>query len=234
MDAPEPVPGEEPWRERLSRRITPMCHACVDVTGVDGGGVALLSTAGVRAVVCATDATSSALETLQIDVAEGPCVDAGTGPSPVLISDLRDPAEGVAHRWPFFLPQADAIGVRSVFAFPLRIGSIVLGTMELYRGSPGALQPRQLFSAFTAADGIAAAVVDSGQSVRGPAVDMGDVGGAAAAVHQAAGMVMVQQGGTINEAMALLRASSYAEGVSLITVSTEVIRGRRRFTKEQT
>lgn len=196
--------------------------------------MALLTSTGVRAVVCATDDRSSALETLQIDVAEGPCVDAGSGRSPVLISDLQDPAEGVAQRWTFFLEQAQTIGVRSVFAFPLRFGSVVLGTLELYRTAPGPLDTKQLSLALTAADDMGAAIVDSGRTAEEGPVDMGHVGRAAASVHQAAGMVMVQQGGTIDEAMALLRASSYAEGIPLVTLSTEVIRGRRRFPKEQT
>jgi hypothetical protein len=177
-----------------------------------------------------------ALETLQIDMAEGPCVDAGQGLSPVLIGDIRDSAEGIAERWPFFLPQADALGVRGLFAFPLRIGSIVLGTLELYRTSAGRLEARQLSRALRVADEMGAAIVDLGHQAgtEGAPVDVETIGRSAATVHQAAGMVMVQMDCTIDEAMAQLRACAFAEGLSLISLSADVVQGRRRFTKEQT
>jgi hypothetical protein len=40
-------------------------------------------------------------------------------------------------RWPTFLEGAGAAGVRAVFAFPLRIGAITLGALDLYRDRPG-------------------------------------------------------------------------------------------------
>lgn len=235
--------GSDPWLGRVRERIVPICDTCVASTDADGGAVALLSSAGVRAVVYATDDASTTLEMLQVDLAEGPCVDAGTGPSPVLIGDLRDPQEGVAHRWPFFLPQADALGIRGVFAFPVRIGSVILGTLELYRTRAGRLEGPQLSTALRAADQMGTAIVDLGGPIDGAQVDgvpvdpgvldAGILGRSATSVHQAAGMVMVQSGSTIDEAMAQLRASAFAEGVSLIALSAEVLSGRRRFTKEQ-
>jgi hypothetical protein len=203
--------------------------------------VALLSSAGVRAIVYATDDTAASLETTQIDLAEGPCVDAAAGPTPVLIGDLRDPREGVVERWPFFLPQVDALGIRSVFAFPVRIGSVVLGTLELYRARAGELGADELSTALKAAERTGTAIVDvggptDGGHLDGPtdagALDAGVLGRSAASVHQATGMVMVQSGCTIDEAMAQLRASAFAEGVSLISLSADVVNGRRRFTKE--
>jgi hypothetical protein len=209
-------------------------------TDVDGGAVALLSSAGVRAIVHATDETAAKLETTQIDLAEGPCVDAGTGPSPVLISDLRDAREGVVERWPFFLPQVESLGIRSVFAFPVRIGSVILGTLALYRARAGGLADRELSTALRAVEETGAAIVDLGGPTEGGqlghpdagGLDAGVLGRSAASVHQATGMVMVQSGCTIDEAMAQLRASAFAEGVSLISLSADVVSGRRRFTKE--
>jgi hypothetical protein len=237
MDGREPSSNSEPWLGKVRERIVPMCESCVAATEVDGGAVALLSSAGVRAVLCTTDDASTALETLQVDLAEGPCVDAGLGYSPVLISDLRDPTEGIAERWPFFLAQTEKLGVRGVFAFPLRIGSVVLGTLELHRASAGPMGRRHLSAALGAAREMGAAIVDVGVSVNGGVnggpVDVGHLGPSAASVHQAAGMAMVQLGSTIDEAMAQLRATAFAEGVSLITLSAEVVGGRRRFTKER-
>jgi hypothetical protein len=235
MGGAQRASGPEPWLGRVRERIVSVCDGCVAATDVDGGAVALLSSAGVRAVFYASDDASMALETLQIDVAEGPCVDAGQGRSPVLIGDIRDSGEGIAERWPFFLPRADALGVRGVFAFPLRIGSIVLGTLELYRTSAGRLERRQLSTALRAADDMGAAMVHLGRQsgAEGAPVDVETIGRSAATVHQAAGMVMVQMDCTIDEAMAQLRACAFAEGLSLLSLSADVVQGRRRFLEEQ-
>lgn len=243
MEGRESAPGSDPWLGRVRERIVPLCDTCVTEADVDGGAVALLSSTGVRAVVYATDVTSATIESIQTDLGEGPCVDAGTGASPVLVADLQDAREGVAERWPFFLPQVGALGIRGVFALPVRIGGVVLGTLELYRTRTGRLERRQLSSAIRAAEAMGTAMLDLGGPTEGATtdsasgdglvVDAGVLGRSAASLHQAAGMVMVQSGGTIDEAMAQLRASAFAEGVSLITLSAEVVSGRRRFTKEQ-
>ncbi len=241
MEVDDSVSRSDPWLRRVRRRIIPICDTCVVEAEVDGGAVALLSSAGVRAVVYASNDASTTLEMVQVDLAEGPCVDAGRGPSPVLVSDLRDPREGIAERWPFFVPRADDLGIRAVFAFPVRIGSVVLGTFELYRSQAGRLGRRQLVTALRAADGLGNAILDlgadggstAGLSLDTGSLDAGMLGRSAASVHQAAGMVMVQSGSTVDEAMAQLRASAFAEGVSLISLSADVISGRRRFTKEQ-
>jgi AmiR/NasT family two-component response regulator len=81
------------------------------------------------------------------------------------------------------------------------------------------------------------AIIDIGWPTEGFAdtgtIDAGLLGRSAASVHQAAGMVMVQSDSTIDEAMAQLRASAFAEGRSLITLSAEVVSGHRRVRKEQ-
>jgi hypothetical protein len=238
MEGRDSAPSSDPWLGKVRRHIIPICDTCVADADVDGGAVALVSSEGVRAVVYATDDASTRLETLQVDLAEGPCVDAGTGSAPVLVGDLQDPSEGVVDRWPFFLPQADALGIRGVFAFPVRIGSVVLGTFELYRLRAGRILGPQLSSALRAAEDMGAAIVDLGRPAEGSSTDgallgAGFLGRSAASVHQAAGMVMVQSDCTIDEAMARLRANAFAEGVSLVTLSAEVISGRRRFSKEQ-
>jgi hypothetical protein len=198
-----------------------------------------MSSTGVRTVVHTTDRVALALEHVQLDLAEGPSVDAAAGSSPVLLDDVRHSSAPVATRWPFFLPRADALGVRGVFAFPLRAGSMSMGSLELYRASAGPLAARHLTAALRTADDIGSVVLDHhlyGLAETSPSPpQLGDKspGRSLATVHQAAGMVMVQLDVSIDDAMARLRAEAFAEGTSLIQLSADVVRGRRRFTKEQ-
>jgi hypothetical protein len=235
MEPPDP----DSWLDEMRVRVAPLCDACVSETDVDGGGVALMSSTGVRTVVHTTDRVALALEHVQLDLGEGPSVDAVAASSPVLLDDVRHCSGRMATRWPFFLPQADALGVRGVFAFPLRAGSIALGSLELHRASAGPLAPQHLTTALRTADDIGSAVLDhhlSGLADSSPSPSLlGDEGPgrSVATVHQAAGMVMVQLDVSIDDAMARLRADAFAEGTSLIQLSADVVRGRRRFTKEQ-
>jgi hypothetical protein len=216
----------ESWDDEVDDRISWMCDSCVTSTETDGASVALVSSRGDRAVVHATDDSSAALETLQIDLAEGPCVDVQEGYGPILIDDLLSPQEGLGNRWPFFMPEAKKLGVRAVFTFPLRVGSVVLGSLELHRDKPGPLNHDQLDEALEAAQDMGNVMIDR-------AVDSTRLGRSATITHQAAGMVMVQINGTIKEGMARLRATAFAEDVGLVTLSTDVVEGRRRFSSEE-
>lgn len=217
-----------------------LCRSCVAETGVDGGGVALVSTQGVREVLFVTDPVADALETAQLSLGEGPCIDAVESRRPVLVDDLHDPARGAMRRWPFFTADVAAHGIRSVFAFPIRLGAVPVGTLELYRRGPGALQPPELGSALSAAEHIGGALLTGGEA--GAALDhetglvhelASDHGTAPIVqVHQAAGMVMVQAGLSSEEAMALLRATAFAEDISLTDLARDVVERRRRFERQ--
>lgn len=197
--------------------------------GADGGGVTLVTATGDRATVCATDPVARRIEDLQLVLGEGPCVDAAVLRSPVLVGDLRDAGEGVQERWPVFLAEASAAGVRAVFAFPLRIGAIALGAMDLYRRSPGPLSPPQLTAALLTADAVSLVLLDVRTEAVGAA---GPVTGLRLPVHNAAGMAMVQLGTTIEHALVRLRGVAYAEERPIDEVAADVIAGRLRFRQE--
>ncbi|MFZ0160362.1 MAG: GAF and ANTAR domain-containing protein [Kineosporiaceae bacterium] len=89
-------------------------------------------------VLAATDAPAALLDELQFSFRERPCVDAATWRRPVLEPDLRLVSAG---RWPGLLPALVGSPVRAVFAFPLQVGQIRIGVMDLNlsRESPSAL-----------------------------------------------------------------------------------------------
>jgi hypothetical protein len=216
----------------VALRVERICRTSLKAAGVDGGGVALVGAQGHRATVCATDDVAAAIEEAQFTLGEGPCVDAASARSPVLIDDLTDRAQAVQDRWPGFLDCAAHNGVRAVFAFPLRIGVTAIGALDFYRCSPGPLDAAQLRAALLAADEAALALLDG-------AADRDALTSAAAShsafrlgVQAAAGMVKVQLGTTIEDALAQLRALAFAQGRGLEDVATDVREGRLRFSQE--
>jgi hypothetical protein len=210
------------------RRI---CELCVEKLGVTGAGISVVTSSGNRGVVCSTDDVAAQIEDLQFTLGEGPCMDAVASGSPVLIPDLSERGAIATERWPAFLEAADGAGVRAVFAFPLLIGAITVGAIDLYRDAPGDLSDTQLPAALLAADAAALSLL---HSTRGSEAG-GEAGGGTAyaqQVHQATGMVQVQLGVTTEEALLSLRARAFATGQPLLELANDVVHRRVRFSME--
>ena len=205
---------------------------CLPLVGVDGGGVALVTTRGHRATVCATDDVAGRVEELQWLLGEGPCVDASTFRTPVIVADLLDASEGVQARWPGFLDGAAEAGVRAVFALPLRIGAISLGAVDLYRTTPGGLSADNLRNALLSADRVSLLLLDLATGSSPLDDDAWQHSALRFRVHGAAGMVKVQLGVSIELALAQLRAVAFAQGRSVADVADDVVNGRLRFPQE--
>src|SRR6478609_9860521 len=122
-----------------------LVQLCVRAVPLSGVGLALMTDQGPAGTVAATDGGAQQLEELQFTFGEGPCVDASRTGRPVLTPELA-----TAHRnWPQFAAGADAAGLRAVFAFPLQIGGIRLGVLDLYRNTTGGLSHSELADALS-------------------------------------------------------------------------------------
>jgi len=200
---------------------------------ISGAGISMVTKTGNRGVVCATDDVSARIEDLQFTLGEGPCVDAAQFGAPVMVPDLRTPDDIVIERWPAFIEGAGAVGVRAVFAFPLRIGAINVGVLDVYRSDPGPLRDGQLRAALLAADAAALALLHTDTASDDLFSD--DIGARVAyqlQVHQATGIVQVQLGVPTEEAFLTLRARAFALGRPLVDVATDVVARRLRFSVE--
>jgi hypothetical protein len=223
------VAGPDEGAER-SRYI---CELCARLLGVNGAGISMVTAAGNRGVVCATDEVSARIEDLQFTLGEGACVEAVTGGVPVMVNDLHQPGDMAVERWPAFWEGAAAAGARALFALPLRIAGISVGALDLYRDQPGKLTTGQFSAALMAAEAAAAAILQLGTGHADSFAD--DTDGRAAyqmEVHQATGMVKVQAGVTIEEAFLMLRAHAFASGRPIADVAKDVVERRLRLTVE--
>jgi hypothetical protein len=206
---------------------------CVQTLGVKGAGISMVTNEGNRGVVCATDDIAAQIEDLQFTLGEGPCVDAVSTGAPVMVGDLHQPDDIAVDRWPAFMKGATSIGVRAVFAFPLRIGAISVGAIDMYRDSPGELANQDISGALLAADSAALALLRLDAGPNDTFAD--DVDNRATyqlQVHQATGMVQVQLGVKTEEAFLMLRARAFASGRPLADIATDVVARRLRFSLE--
>jgi hypothetical protein len=199
-----------------------LCQACPAIVGVNGAGVMLMSGDIPRGSLCTTDQVSELIEELQYTLGEGPCVDAYQADQVVAEPDLADP---VTRRWPAFTPPVLAAGVRAVFGFPLRTGTVRLGALNLYRDSPGPLTGGQHADALVVAD-MAARWVLEAQAGAPPDTVAGELEAGADfhfAVHNAAGIVSAQEGISVTEALIRLRAHAFSNDRLLADVAHDVI-----------
>jgi hypothetical protein len=137
----------------------------------------------------------------------------------VLVGDLN--AERA--RWPGFADAGAEAGLGAMFVFPLQIGGIRLGTLDLYRRRPGGLPANAIADAAVLADVATLALLENElagdhEKLR-MQVSYQDV-------HLATGVLAAGLGIGLEEAFARLRAHAFAEHRALLEVSRDVLARR--------
>jgi hypothetical protein len=199
-----------------------LCVACARLVGLSGAAIALVTAGAHRTLLCSSDATAAALEDLQNTLGEGPGVDAYRSGVPVVDCDL---AASDGSRWLAFAEPALDAGAAAVFAFPLRLGAVRLGSLTFNHRRPGRLSDDQYADARCVA-AVATDFVLALQAQAPPGTLTGALAAAAdddAEVHQATGMLSVRLGVTVGDAMVRLRALAYSEGRPLAEVARDVV-----------
>jgi hypothetical protein len=172
----------------LADRLVNVGQSSMDVTGV---GLSLIGNEGPTAILAATEGAGRAIEELQFGLGEGPCLDSVSTGRPVLHADLARTASPL---WPGFTSGALEAGVAAVFAFPLQVGAIALGALDLSRDTAGPLVEVDVREAVALA-GAATVLLLHLQLNSGHAdihVDLADSLVHRAVVHQATGMIAGQ------------------------------------------
>jgi hypothetical protein len=205
--------------------IDRVCMAAVSILSLSGAGISLMVDGQLRGSAGVSEPGVAAVQELQLELGEGPCVDAWTGNEPVLEPDLSEPARV---RWPSFAQAGVQAGVRAVFAYPLHVGAIRIGVLVLYRDQPDALDAEELARALVLAD-LASQIVLAVQA-GAPQDSVHELLATEpphwAVVHQATGMISVQLEVPIDEAFVRLRAHAFADRRSLRDVAREVVARR--------
>ena len=205
-----------------------LCEVCADVALMSGAGIMLMTPKTPQGSVCSSNEVSALIEELQFTLGEGPCIDACTLDRPVLEPDLDAPR---TRRWIAFTPAAVGAGARAVFGFPLHVGAVRLGALNLYRDQTGPLNDEQYADCLVLA-GVAAQSVLSMQALAPPGALAAELEKGASGhfvVHQAAGMVSAQAGIGVAEAMVWLRAHAFSHDRLITEVSRDVVDRILRF-----
>ena len=199
-----------------------LCEVCANVSLMTGASIMLMTGNTQQGSLCSSNPVSALIEELQFTLGEGPCVDAHRDHRPVVEADLADPD---LPRWLAFAPPALAAGARAVFGFPMRVGGVRLGALNLYRDRPGPMSDDQYADSLVLA-GVAAQAVVSMQADASPgtlSTALEDGADFRFVVHQASGMVAVQLGVSVGEALARLRAYAFGNDVFVTEVAEAIV-----------
>jgi hypothetical protein len=205
-----------------------LCEVAADAVAMTGAGVMLMSGDVPSGSACSSNAVSTLIEDLQYTLGERPCIDAYQQDRPVLEPDLAAP---IVPRWLGFTPPAVAAGARAIFGFPMQVGAVRLGALNLYRDHPGSLTDDQHADALVMAGVAARAVLDMQAHARSGVLASELESGAdfRFVVHQASGMVSVQLDVSVAEALIRLRAYAFANDLLLSEVAEAVVSRQFRF-----
>ncbi|WP_246486848.1 GAF domain-containing protein [Kribbella qitaiheensis] len=207
----------------LPSLLVEACAAALPVTGV---GLVWMTNTGPGSMLAATDGPARVLEELQFTLGEGPCVESSTTGRPVLHPDLERTG---AARWPGFTAGALEAGVRAVFAFPLQVGGIRVGVLDLYRDQTGVLGDAEVTEALAFADAATTILLHLQADAEELHPLLAEAIGYRTVVHQATGMIAAQLDAGLAEALVMLRARSYALERPVTDVAVDVVARRLRF-----
>ncbi len=196
---------------------------CMELTGVNGAGVVLVTKNGVLDVAAASGESAELLTRFELAYDEGPSLEAFRTGNPVECKNL----ETAARRWPRWSHVARDCGVAGAHSLPCRRRAVQVGALTLFSTVPGALpvDSAEIGRALAnvASLGVAA---QHGRELEVIADQLQGALDSRVAVEQAKGVLAERTGTTVDEAFTVLRRYARVNGLRLSEVARAVVAGK--------
>jgi GAF domain-containing protein len=190
--------------------IEPVAEASVTFTTPDEGSWTVASTGEL----------ATTLDEAQYEFGRGPCLDAASGGTPVLVSDLAGD-----DRWPDYGQLAAAAGAASSLSTPLPVQEHVVAALNLYSQEIAAFGDEHLEVAEAVAGRAAVAVANAVryQSATRLAAELEAAMRSRATIEQAKGIIMATSNCGPQAAFEVLVRASQRENRKLRDVAQELV-----------
>lgn len=204
-----------------------LCDRATDLLPITGAGVMLLDRSkgdAALVTIAASDARIHAIERLQLELGEGPCLQAWRDGEHVIEPDLE--ANGQQH-WPDFTGRALAAGMASVYSFPLRFNEERIGAINLFSEKPGDFTDEHVQTAELLADMATIYIINArtlGESVELSSQLQRALDGRVI-IEQAKGKLSERLGIDVDDAFECLRRYARSNGRRLHDVAQAVVDG---------
>lgn len=123
--------SEDSTRLPLRHTIQEVVDACVQVFAVTGSGLMIADHQSVLRYAAATNGPGRQLEDIQLEVGDGPCVEAFVRDELVLSEDLATDS-----RWPDVAACVAPLGVHGMVGVPVHLSGLPVGSLDVYRDQP--------------------------------------------------------------------------------------------------
>jgi hypothetical protein len=195
---------------------------------VSGAAVSTLGGLLGQETVASSDAIAARLDELQFDLGEGPCWDVIANGTPVFEPDIRTHPR---HPWPAFIEAIRHEPIGAVFAFPLSVGTMHLGALDLYHAQPTNLSDEHARQVAAMSELISRYVLRRALRFAGE-LEPTESRHARRTVHQATGFVIAQLGLTPEDAHLLIQGQALVQGRSMTDVARDIVDRRLTFTRD--
>jgi len=214
--------------ERTAEAPDGFCRPFLEVLPVSGASVSTIGSLLGSETLAASDAQAARLDELQFDLGEGPCWDALRSGNHVLAPTIR---EAERARWPSFSAAIRDQGISSMFAFPLAVGPLRIGAIDLYSASPTTLDGKHTRQADAMAAVVSRHVLRRALNTLGR--DHDDAGNAYSRrlIHQATGFVLAQLDLTPEDARLVIQGHAFAAERSMMDVAQDIVDGTIVFSR---
>lgn len=192
--------------------MTGVAAAC----GTSSAALTLVGATLDQLALAASDEPARAAQELEFLLGEGPARDATREIRPVAAAGAA-----LTDRWPGYGPAVTELGIDEVAALPLSLSGTCVGALAVFDPAPG-LAGSDTFTEIAEALTRSMILSPNGDTVLYGGADLRPL------VHQAAGMVSVQIDCPVADALELIKAHAFAEGVSAHSVAERVVAGLLR------
>lgn len=198
-----------------------LVDTCRDVLDTTAAGILLADARGELEVVASTSEASRLVGMMQLSAEQGPCIESFRSGRRVSVPDI----EASKEEWWQFRGSALAQGFRSMDALPLRLRDATIGTLNLFRSTPGAAPEESILAAQAFAD-VATIGILHERTLRESSILSEQLQAALNSrivIEQAKGVVSHTRGVSIDEAFTLMREYARSHSIGLSVVAARLV-----------
>ncbi|RZT86696.1 GAF domain-containing protein [Pseudonocardia sediminis] len=197
---------------------------CVSLLAAESAGIVLGDARGQLRAVAASSEAAQAMELLQVQADQGPCLDSFSTATAISVPDIGQAAD----RWPRVVDVLTRAGFAgSVHAIPLRLRGQAIGALNLFHRSPGPLPERDLALGQALADVATIGILSERAIRRGEVVteQLQTALDSRVVIEQAKGVLSQQLDAGMDVAFERLRRYSRNNNLRLSEVARQVVAG---------
>jgi GAF domain-containing protein len=217
-------------RDDLTDVLATLLVDCVQSVGAESGGLLALGASHELELLSATSHSTEDLELFQLELSEGPCVDAVRTAAETSAASGAD----MTSRWPRFAQHASALGVQAVHAMPMIWHGHVIGCLNIFSTHEGNFDESERLVVRAFADIATIAIISRDDLTSADIIARTERAlEGRTLIEQAKGVLAYQHDLDMGRAYETLLTEASAAGRSLTVQAAHVIeRARRRATPQ--